>query len=117
MLKSHADRGKVDVISLESSVSRILSELQEAQFLQDDKEKYVTSLLGRYMDLVAIRMPYWISGSWEVGIIIVLGRIPCTTLKHWLSLFHATSKVVVSICVRIFFVSYASVDLWFYTRN
>lgn len=41
MLKSHADRGKVDVISLGSSVSRILSELQEAQFLQDDKEKYV----------------------------------------------------------------------------
>lgn len=54
MLKSHTDRGKVDVISLGSSVSRILSELQEAQFLQDDKQKYVNSVLGRYMDLVAI---------------------------------------------------------------
>lgn len=113
MLKSHADRGKVDVISLGSSVSRILSELQEAQFLQDDKEKYVTFLLGRYMDLVANRMPYLISGSWEVGIITVRGRIPCTTLKLGLSVFHATSKVVVTICVQIFFVSYIFVDLWF----
>lgn len=51
------------------------------------------------MGLVAIKMPYLIIKSYQAGIIIILRRIPYAILKHGLSLFHATSKPVVTLSV------------------